>query len=280
MKLAIQYLYRAAILPVGGALIYDVTESICTFLLDGMRRAYYFLLNCCIDREESCMSLKGNLSKKGNENEDVGFIERLESTIKHLPTSLNEKVVNTLNSPPDISQYLHFFDSTARLQQGHLRQCESLQLVYSRLYADLGEETFVGEWFEVSQDCINQFAEVTGDNQWIHIDQERAKLESPFKTTIGQGFLTLALIPVLTNSIAPEQEMYPEAKMVVNYGLNKVAFPFPVKAGKRIRARSKVIGLTPMKRGLEIVRQVTVEIENSSRAACIAEPVIRLYFDY
>ena len=66
--------------------------------------------------------------------------------------------------------------------------------------------------------------------------------------------------------------------MVVNYGLNKVHFPFPVKVGKRIRARSRVVSLTPMKRGLEIVREVTVEIENSTRLACVAEPVVRLYF--
>ncbi len=224
------------------------------------------------------MSLKGNLKKKGARVEEASLMGRLESTIRHLPTSLNERVVNSLSAPSYLAHYLHFFDSEARQQQDYLKQCEPLRKVYSRLYDVLGQETSVGDWFEVSQDCIDQFAEITGDRQWIHVDPARAKKESPFRTTIGQGFLTLALLPLLTKSVEPEQQLYPEAKMVVNYGLNRVHFPFPVKSGKQIRARSRIISLIPMKRGLEIVREVTVEIENSSRIACVAEPIVRLYF--
>ena len=150
--------------------------------------------------------------------------------------------------------------------------------MYLELHSKLGEETFIGDWFEIDQACIDNFAAVTGDEQWIHTDPERAKQESPFKTNISQGFLTLALIPMLTKSIDPTHSVYPGTRMVVNYGLNKVHFPFPVKVGKRIRARSRVVSLTPMKRGLEVVSEVSVEIENSTRLACVAEPVVRLYF--
>ena len=83
---------------------------------------------------------------------------------------------------------------------------------------------------------------------------------------------------MLTKSTGSDQQLYPEAKLVVNYGLQRVHFPFPVKSGKRVRARSKLISLVPMKRGLELVREITIEIENSSRIACVAEPIVRLYF--
>ena len=103
-------------------------------------------------------------------------------------------------------------------------------------------------------------------------------MDSPFRATISHGFLTLALIPMLTKSTGTDQQLYPEAKLVVNHGLQRVHFPFPVKSGKRVRARSKLISLVPMKRGLELVREITIEIENSSRIACVAEPIVRLYF--
>jgi len=225
------------------------------------------------------MSLNRNVPAKGDgRNVTSSLMNRLESKIRHLPTSFNEKVVNSFGSPHYLAHYLHFFDSESRQQQAFLRECLPLQNMYRQLHESLGEETYVGEWFEVDQDCIDRFAAITGDQQWIHTDPVRAKKESPFRTTISQGFLTLALIPMLTNSIDPEHSVYPEARMVVNYGLNKVHFPFPVKVGKRIRARTRVVNLIPMKRGLEIVREVTVEIENSTRLACVAEPVVRLYF--
>ena len=227
------------------------------------------------------MSFKGNLPNKGKASqidETASLMNRLESKIRHLPTSINKKVVNSFGSPSYLANYLHFFDSESRQQQAFIRDCLPLQNLYLELYDNLGEETFVGEWFEVSQDCIDQFASITEDEQWIHTDPVRAGKESPFRTTISQGFLTLALIPMLTNSVDSEHSVYPGARMVVNYGLNKVHFPFPVKVGKRIRVRTRVIKLIPMKRGLEIVREVTVEVESSTRLACVAEPIVRLYF--
>ena len=203
---------------------------------------------------------------------------RLEAKISKLPTSMDDKVVNSDIAPASIVNFLHFFDSESHEQQVFLRECLPLRVLYSQLRETLGDETFVGEWFDMSQDRIDQFATLTGDQQWIHTDPMRAENESPFKTTISQGFLTLALIPMLTNSGDSENSAYPEARMVVNFGLNKVHFPHPVKVGKRIRATTRVISLIPMNRGLEVVKEVTVEIENSARLACVAEPIVRLYF--
>ncbi len=154
---------------------------------------------------------------------------------------------------------------------------EALKLLET-LAPEVGEEIHVGQWFEVTQERIQQFANVTEDQQWIHTDPVRAEEESPFKTTIAHGFLTLALLPVLTDSVNPDIPQYPSAKMAVNYGLNQVRFPYPVKAGSRIRARTRLARVEPMKRGLELVKEVTVEIEGMRRPACVAESVVRLFF--
>jgi acyl dehydratase len=150
--------------------------------------------------------------------------------------------------------------------------------IQTELTATLGEEIHVGDWLIVDQSRINSFAAVTEDHQWIHTDQERAANESPFKTTIAHGFLTLSLLSVLTDSVNPENTKFPSAKMTVNYGLNQVRFPYPVKEGNRVRARTKIQSVTPIKRGLEIVQEISVEIEGCRRPGCVAESVIRLYF--
>ena len=149
---------------------------------------------------------------------------------------------------------------------------------YSTLKNKLGKETFLGEWYLIDQNCINQFAKATGDNQWIHTDSERAEVCSPFKSTIAHGFLTLALIPALTETMDPEKTPYPEAKMVMMYGLNKVRYLYPIKSGSRVRARIHLLELTPMKHSIEVVNKVSIEVENRNRPACIAETVLRLRF--
>lgn len=209
--------------------------------------------------------------RSNNSKYHQGLRDRVESTLRYFPTSINKKLTDSF------SYINHYFDFTHE-QQRFLEESSELELVFSRLNAQLNEETFVGDWFLIDQDCIDQFAKVTGDSQWIHTDPERAQQQSRFKTTVSQGFLTLALIPILTNSVDPANTIYPEARMVVNCGINKVVFPFPVKSGKRIRARTQVIKLTPMKKSLEIIREVTIEIEGCKRPACIAEMVLRLYF--
>ncbi len=152
------------------------------------------------------------------------------------------------------------------------------QALYDELQLKLGEVIHVGDWLDVSQERINQFGQVTEDMQWIHTDPERAETESPFKTTIAHGFLTLALLPKLTDSVDPDQNLFPTAKMVVNIGLNQVRFPYPVKAGNRVRAVSTLSKVTPIRKGLEIEREIKVEIEGVRRPGAIVTSVIQLHF--
>ncbi|EKB29202.1 MaoC family dehydratase [Aeromonas dhakensis] len=150
--------------------------------------------------------------------------------------------------------------------------------LFATLQARIGEETHVGEWLHVSQQMIDQFAAVTGDHQWIHTNPERAVAESPFKTTIAHGFLTLALLPQLTGSVDEANPEFPTARMVVNFGLDQVRFPYPVKVDSNIRARTKLARVTPIKGGLELLKEIKVEIEGVRRPGCVIESVTRLYF--
>lgn len=152
------------------------------------------------------------------------------------------------------------------------------ELVYQQLSEKIGEVIHVGDWIHVDQERINQFGKVTEDMQWIHTDPERAANESPFKTTIAHGFLTLALLPKLTDSVNPENNLFPTAKMVVNIGLNQVRFPYPVKPGNNLRATSKLTKVTPIKKGLEVEREIKVEIEGVRRPAAVVVSVIQLHF--
>lgn len=222
-------------------------------------------------------SLKHGQEKLESLNSELK--SRVENTLKNWPESLNKKVSDIRNLSLPWTQYFHFFhepDDSQPLADDKAPS-EKFLALRQRLEEQLGEESYVGEWFELDQACIDQFAAVTGDHQWIHTDPTRAASESPFKATIAHGFLTLSLIPLLTDTVNPEKNEYPEARLVVNYGMNKVVFPAPVKAGKRIRARTRIIEITTLRRGLELVREVKIEIENSKRAACIAELVVRLY---
>ncbi len=206
---------------------------------------------------------------------NADFIAKLEPKFRNLSHLLNDKISNTLNNPW-ISRF-NPFEMILRIAKQD-RLFTGRRNTYRELKNKLGQEIFQGEWLTVDQECINKFADITGDNQWIHTDPERAETESPFKSTIAHGFLTLALIPSLTETVDPENNPYPEAKMVVNYGLNRVRFPFPVKAGSRVRARKKLVSVTPMKRSIEVVNEVSIEVENRVRPACVAETVLRLYF--
>ena len=143
----------------------------------------------------------------------------------------------------------------------------------------IGKEITVGEWLLIDQARINAFAQATGDMQWIHIDTERAAIESPYKSTIAHGFLTLSLLPLLTQANAPGQfeKNYPGMRLRVNYGLNKVRFPSPVKPGDRIRARTAVLDVAMAGNSVEIVYQLTIEIEGNNKPACVAEQVVRVY---
>ena len=150
--------------------------------------------------------------------------------------------------------------------------------LYADLLATVGQEVHVGEWITITQAMIDSFAEVTQDRQWIHVDPDRAQRESPFGATVAHGYLTLSLIPFLTDSVNPTVNRYPGKRMGINYGLNKVRFPNPVLVGSRVRSRTILLGVGEVAGGLQIVNQVTVEIEGQSKPACVAETVARIYF--
>lgn len=147
------------------------------------------------------------------------------------------------------------------------------------LSSQLGKEIHVGPWLTIDQERINAFAETTGDVQWIHTDVERAHRESPYGTTVAHGYLTLALLPYLTESNHPEffAANYPGMRYRINYGLNRVRFPRPVKGGDRIRARSTLLEFEELQKGVQIIYRLTVEIDGGESPACIAESVVRIY---
>ncbi|MFQ5636527.1 MAG: MaoC family dehydratase [bacterium] len=154
----------------------------------------------------------------------------------------------------------------------------SIETAKAQLQARVGLETYVGSWITVDQDRINKFADATLDRQWIHTEPERAAQQSPFGATVVHGFLTLALLPYLTESINPDKPQFEGQKMAVNYGLNRVRFPNPVKAGSRIRARKELVSFEEVKGGLQMVNKVTVDIEGQEKPACVAEMISRIYF--
>jgi acyl dehydratase len=154
----------------------------------------------------------------------------------------------------------------------------SKEKVLADLKNSVGKEDHVGEWISVNQDRINQFADATDDHQWIHVDPVRAKRESPFGDAIAHGFLTLSLIPHLTGSVSQDAPRYPGVKLAVNYGLNRMRFISPVKVNSRIRARSILKEVQDVGGALQLVNEVTVEVEGQPKPACVAETVSRLYF--
>ena len=142
-----------------------------------------------------------------------------------------------------------------------------------------GQEIHVGPWLEIDQQRIDDFARVTGDEQWIHVDSQRAEKESPYGTTIAHGFLTLSLLPYLTQSNQPDffTDNYPGMHLRVNYGLNKLRYPAPVLCGSKIRARTTVQSAEEVRDGVQIVYLLTIEIEGEKKPACVAEQVMRVY---
>ena len=151
--------------------------------------------------------------------------------------------------------------------------------IVEELQPKIGSEIHLGVWLAMTQERINEFAKATGDSQWIHVEPKKAEAESPFGGTIAHGFLTLALIPFLADMVDPDKPMIPGAQRLINYGLNKVRFPAPVSPGKKIRTRSELVNVQEVKGALEIVRKVTIEIENEEKPACVAEMVTRAFFD-
>ena len=213
---------------------------------------------------------------EGIQENTAQFRAMIEPKFRSISTRINYHINNTMNNPW-ISN-LNPFDSINLLSNEKIFQDEKIAKNYEVLKNKIGEIIYIGQWESIDQDCITRFAEITGDNQWIHTNPTRAQSESPFKSTIAHGFLTLSLIPKLTGSISRSTKLYPDSRLVVNYGLNQVRFPFPVKSGSRVRARLKLKNVSPMKKSIEVVNEVSVEVENRKRFACVAETVLRVYY--
>lgn len=141
------------------------------------------------------------------------------------------------------------------------------------LLDSVGAELGHSDWFEITQERINQFAEATGDYQWIHIDEEQAK-QGPFGATIAHGYLTLSL----TNMFLPEIISVENISMGINYGVNKVRFPAPVPSGSRVRFSAVLQDVTEIPGGVQAIIVITVEVEGSEKPCCVVESVTR-YLD-
>ncbi|WP_330280223.1 MaoC family dehydratase [Streptomyces sp. NBC_00569] len=140
------------------------------------------------------------------------------------------------------------------------------------LRAAVGEQLGFSDWVEIEQKRIDQFADATGDHQWIHVDPERAK-DGPFGTTIAHGYLTLSLLPLFGPQLIKVDGM----KMGVNYGTNKVRFPAPVPVGSRLRATAKITGVDDVPGGVQVSVAFTVERDGGDKPVCVAESVSRYY---
>jgi len=137
----------------------------------------------------------------------------------------------------------------------------------------VGQEIAVSDWVEVTQQRIDQFAQATGDLQWIHVDPQRAA-KGPFGTTIAHGYLTLSMLPLFSESAIE----FRGVRMSVNYGLNRVRFMAPVPAGSELRARFRLVAVDDIAdNGVQVTTEVTVERKGSDRPVCVAETIARRY---
>ena len=136
-----------------------------------------------------------------------------------------------------------------------------------------GKELGTSPWIEITQERVNTFADATDDHQWIHVDVERAKKESPFGGPVAHGYLTLSLLIPLWLQVLTVTD----ATAAVNYGLNKVRFPSPVPVGAKIRLIATLTDVEEVKGGLQLTVSAVIELEGSQKPACVAEPIFRFY---
>ena len=147
-----------------------------------------------------------------------------------------------------------------------------IQIDFSSLGDRIGQEVAVSPWLDVTQERINAFAEATEDRQWIHVDPVKAATQSPFKSTIAHGFLTLSLVSVLLRTA-----MTVTVKMAINYGVNRVRFVSAVPVGSRLRGRFTPVLVEEAGGGVQVTWKVTVEREGQDKPACVAEWIVRYY---
>ena len=154
----------------------------------------------------------------------------------------------------------------------------SKETVLNELQRQIGTLIHQSNWVMISQTMIDAFADATDDHQWIHIDQEKAAKESPFKATIAHGYFTLSLYPKLRGLVDPKDPPFPGTKNIINYGINKLRFPGPVISGSKIRSNCTLLSVEEVKDTIELIEEYSVEVEHQDRPACVAECIIRLYF--
>ena len=147
-----------------------------------------------------------------------------------------------------------------------------MELDFPTIGDRIGEEIAVSDWIEISQERIHRFAEATGDRQWIHVDVARAAAESPFKTTIAHGFLTLSLVSTLL-----ESAMTATARMALNYGVNRVRFVSVVPVGSRVRGHFAPAAVERIEGGMQVAWTITIELEAQEKPCCVAEWIVRYY---
>lgn len=150
-----------------------------------------------------------------------------------------------------------------------MREIKSL----AELKSLVGQEVAVSDWYPISQERVNLFAEATGDHQWIHLDVERSRKESPYGGTVAHGFLTLSMLPMLMEKAI----VMTDVKMGVNYGLNKVRFPAPVPVGSQVRGRMTLLSVEDIPSGAQMTWQVTIERDGGDKPVCVAESISRRY---
>jgi acyl dehydratase len=144
-----------------------------------------------------------------------------------------------------------------------------------QLQARIGHEMHLSDWLEITQARIDRFADATGDHQWIHVNPARCAQESPWRTTIAHGYLTLSLYPMLRGIVDAAAPVYPGVKSILNYGLNRTRFPTAVKCGARVRARCTLAAVEPVTGGVQTTETCTIEIEGEKKPACVAEAILR-----
>lgn len=148
---------------------------------------------------------------------------------------------------------------------------------FANLKSRVGQEVHLSEWCKVTQDRINRFAEVTGDLQWIHVDEVRAKRESPYRSTVAHGFLILSMVPKLRELDEYAKQNYPGSRMLINCGFSGVSFSYPVKPGQSIRSRTWLRSVTANKRSIDLVEEIAIEIGKSNKTACTMHILLKLY---
>ncbi|MES1257447.1 MAG: MaoC family dehydratase [Acidobacteriota bacterium] len=154
---------------------------------------------------------------------------------------------------------------------------ETAAMTIDNLHEMTEQEVGVTDWMTVTQERIDLFADATDDRQWIHLDRERAEHDSPYKSTVAHGFLTLSLLSHLSRNVLPVEGV----TMRVNYGLNRVRFPAPVRVNARIRGRFRLQSVKDFSgaggSGADLTLAVTLELEGSDKPCCVAEWIVRYY---